>query len=282
MATAAPKEPAVKFVLGVAAVFAAPFVSGILLARGAIALGTSERAPVQLSQAGGLSLTPQVVERRARVGSAASVTVANTTARPVRVTLRPRPWLQASDGTVAPNPSRTLTRLLRVTPSTFVLAAGAKRAVRLSLRRHPAGGSLYGALDLTGVPRGARPRHGIAVRYRLIGSLRLDPARPRLRVRAGALKVTGRTGRQAAILPLRNTGNTVEPITGRVVLTGPRGTRPNTLRPVRVVPRRLVNLTLGTYRGLLRGQPPGRYRLDVTLLQGGRTVLHTTRTLTLR
>jgi hypothetical protein len=96
----------------------------------------------------------------------------------------------------APDPHRTLTRLVRPTPSTFTMAANSRR----TLRRHPSNGSLYGALDLTGVPRGLRLPNGIAPRYRLIGSLRLDPVRRRMRVRAGTLKVTGRSGRHAIVL----------------------------------------------------------------------------------
>ena len=79
----------------------------------------------------------------------------------MRVTLRPRPWLQALDGTVSPDPHRTLARLVRASPSTFTMAAGSRRTVRLTLRRHPSGGSLYGGLDLSGVPRGARLPNGI-------------------------------------------------------------------------------------------------------------------------
>ena len=142
-----------KLVLMYTAVLAGPLISGVGLARGAIALATGEPPAARAAQNGGVSLTPSIVERRARVGATSTVTVANTTTRPVRVTLR----------------------------------------------RHPAGGSLYSALDFTGIPN----------------------------------------------LPLRNTGTTVEPITGHVALTGPRGTRANSLRPVRIVPRRLVRLTLG-------------------------------------
>ena len=43
----------------------------------------------------------------------------------------------------------------------------------------------------------------------------------------------------------------------------------------------LVRMTLGTYRGLLRDLPAGRYRLSITLSQAGRTVLHATRTVRL-
>ena len=111
----------------------------------------------------------------------------------------------------------------------------------------------------------------------MIGSLRLDPERPDLRVRAGSVKVTGPSGRHALVLALRNSGNTAEPITGQVTLAGAFGRRQSTLHPVRIVPRRLAHLTLGTYRGLLRGWPAGRYTLAVTLSQGGRVVLRTTR-----
>jgi hypothetical protein len=279
--TADAKEPTVKLILGAGAVLAAPLFAGATLAG---AVGSA--APVAVSAtaataAGGLSLTPSIAERQAKVGAATVVTVANTTGHTVRVTLRPRPWLQAANGTVSPDPHRTLARLVRASPSTFTMAARERRTIRLTLRRHPSGGSLYGALDLTGVPRGVRLPNGITPRYRLIGSLRLNPTTPRTRVRAGALRVTGRSGRHAMVMPVRNLGNTVEPITGRVRLIGPRGARPNVLKPVRVVPRRLIRMTLGTYRGLLRDQPAGRYRLSITLSQAGRTVLRTTRSVRL-
>jgi hypothetical protein len=277
-------EPTAKLILGAGAVLAAPLFAGAALAGAVGSAAPRPAVPAAPSSvpAGGISIIPQIVQHPARVGRSASVTVSNTTRHSVRVTVRPRPWLQAADGTVVPNPHRRLSRLIRTRPSTFTLAAGARRAVRLTLRRHPPGGSLYGALDVSGVPRGVRLPNGIAPRYRLIGSLRLDPAEPRLRVRAGALKVTGRRGHHAIAMPLRNLGNTVQPITGRVVMTGPRGKRrPNTLHAVRVVPRRSIRLTLGTYRGLLRGRPAGRHRLEITLRQGGRTVLHTTRTVRL-
>jgi hypothetical protein len=124
--------------------------------------------------------------------------------------------------------------------------------------------------------------NGIVPRYRLVGSLRFNPVKPVVRVRTGHLTVTGRSGRHAVVLPVRNRGNTVEPVVGRVTLRGPGGARPNVLKPIRIVPRRTVNMTLGTYRGLLRGQPRGRYVISVTLTQRGRTVLRTTRRFTLR
>ncbi len=266
-----------KLILATVAVMATPFICEIVPAKAVTAVAGAALPPPAASAAGSLSLTPQIVEHRARVGRVGAVTVVNHTGKPLRMSLRARPWIQSPAGAVSVDPDRTLGRLVLVSPSSFTLAAGARRGLSLTLRRHPSGGSLYGGLDLTGAPVGERPRNGIAVRYRLVGSLRLDPARPRMRVRAGSLRVTGRAGRHAAVLAVRNTGNTVQPVTGRVILTGPHGTRPNTLQPVRIVPRRVVNVTLGTYRGLLKGQPRGRYRMAVTLTQGGRTVVNTTR-----
>jgi hypothetical protein len=273
-----PNEPTVKLILGTGAVLAAPLFAGATLAG---AVGSAAPAPAVFAQGGGLSLTPTVGERRVDESRSSSATVANTTGHVVRVTIRPRPWLQAADGTVSPDPNRTLARLVRISPSNLTMPAHSRRTVRLTLRHHAPGGSLYGALDVSGVPRRVRLANGITPHYRLIGSLRLNPRKPRTRVAAGAPRVTGRSGRHAILLPVRNLGNTVEPISGRVVLSGPRGGRANVLKPTRVVPRRLVQMTLGTYRGLLRGRQPGRYRLSITLSQSGRTVLRTTRSVRL-
>jgi hypothetical protein len=241
-----------------------------------------DKPAAHASAAGGLSLTPQRVERIARVGATASVTLVNTTGRPLRITVRVRPWRQARGGAVTPDTRRTLRRQVAVRPSAFKLAAGARRAVTVRLKRHPPGGSLYGGVDVVGVPVHAKPLNGIVPRYRLVGSLRLNPVKPVVRVRPGHLKVTGRSGRHALVLPVRNRGNTVEPVVGRVSLLGPNGTRANVLKPIRIVPRWTVSVTLGTYRGLLRGQPRGRYAIAVTLTQRKRTVLRTTRRFTLR
>jgi hypothetical protein len=271
----------VKYAIGAVAVFAAPCLCGIVLANGVIAVADDQHG-AHASAAGGLSLTPQRVERTARVGVTGSVTLVNSTRRPLRITAKVRPWKQARGGTVTPDTRRTLSRQVALTPSAFELAAGARRTVSIRLKRHPAGGSLYGGIDIVGVPVGAKPLNGIVPRYRLVGSLRLNPVKPVVRVRPGRLKITGRSGRHALVLPVRNRGNTVEPVVGSVTLLGPGGTRPNTLKPIRIVPRRTVNLTLGTYRGLLRGQPRGRYAVAVTLTQRGRTVLRTTRRFALR
>jgi hypothetical protein len=172
--TAGAKDPTAKLILGAGAVLAAPLFAGATLAGAVGSAAPAPAAVAALGPTGGLSLTPSTVQRKAKVGAASVVTVANTTEHTVRVTLRPRPWRQAADGTVSPDPHRTLSRLVRTSPSAFTMAPNSRRTVRLTLRRHPPGGSLYGALDLSGVPLGARLPNGIVPRYRLIGSLRLD------------------------------------------------------------------------------------------------------------
>jgi hypothetical protein len=205
-------EPTAKLILGAGAVLAAPLFAGATLAG---AVGSA--APAAVTPAGGRALTPSIVQRQATAGAAAVLTVANTTEHTMRVTLRSRPWRQAADGTVSPDPHRTLAPLVRMSPTAFTMAPHSRRTIRLTLRRHPPGGSLYGALDLTGIPLDARLPNGIVPRFRLIGSLRLDPASIRRRVQPGALDATGRRGRHAIAMPLRNLGNSIEPIAGRRV-----------------------------------------------------------------
>jgi hypothetical protein len=253
-------------------VLAVPLFAGATLAG---AIGSAAPAPTApaaaTTRAEGLSLTPSIVQLRP--DRAATVTITNTAGHAMHVTIRIRPWLQAPDGTVAPDPHRTLTRLVHASPARVTLAAGSRRTIRLSMRRRPPGGSLFGALDVSGARREVLAFSRIAPRYRLIGSLRLNPSRVRTRLLARAPSVTKGAGLWEIVLPVRNLGNTVEPISGRVVITGPNGTHRNVLAPVRVAPRRQVAISLGTFPEL----PDGRYRLAITLRQAGRTVLHTTR-----
>ncbi len=153
-----------KYAIGAVAVLAAPCLCGIVLAHGAIAVAKREPA-ARPSVAAGLSLTPQRVEKIARVGATGAVTVANGTGRPIRVTVRVRPWRQARGGVVTPDLRRTLRRQLAVSPSAFRLAAGVRRTVSIRLKRHPSGGSLFGGIDVVGVPVGAKPLNGIVPRY---------------------------------------------------------------------------------------------------------------------
>ena len=222
-------------------------------------------APRAAAAQGGLSVTPSILETTARSGASASTTVTNTTARTLRVTVKPRPWRQARSGAVAADRTRRL-RGVALSTRRFTLAPGARRDVYVTMGRVPAGGSRFGALDVVGRP--APRRTGVNVAYRLVPSLRFNPARAarRYAVRAGAARVAGRAGARTLKLLVRNAGNTVDPVGGSVRITGGGGGRSGTIAAVRILPGRLVALRLASLAGLRRGA----YTARVTLTQGGR------------
>ena len=222
-----------------------------------------------LAARGGLSITPGILEAPARPGGIGAVEIANTTAKPMKVGLAVRPWLQSRSGAVSPNRRKTLGKV-RPSRTSFGLRAGATRTVPLSLARLPARGSLYGAIEVTGTPK--RPGgKGIKVAYRLITSLRLFPPAPARRFRARAVRLFehGSTRHGALFLAVKNAGNTIDPIGGRVRISGRGRTLSGVVAPKAILPGATVNLRLARLRGSL---PRGRYRVVVRLTQAGRVV----------
>jgi len=185
----------------------------------------------------------------------------------MKVRLVVHPWIQSRNGAVTPNRRKTLGRL-RPNRRTFRLRAGGTRAVRLSLARRPKRRSLYGAVEVTGSPKRSRGK-GVKVAYRLVTSLRLNPARRgrRFRARAGRLFEHGTTRRGALFLAVKNAGNTIVPIGGRVRVSGRGVTLSGIVEPKTVLPGATVNLRLARLRGTLHR---GRYKIAVRLTQGGR------------
>jgi hypothetical protein len=237
-------------------------------------------ALTQALAAGGLSMSPAILEHAAAPGAIGDVEVSNTTAGPLAITVTPRPWSQARSGAVAPNRRKTLSQV-RASATSFTLAAGAQRTVSLTLLSKPSAGSLFGSLEIIGKPPAAKPkRAGIVAAYRLVGSLRLQPAdaQRKLRVTAGSLRITGKGAKRAIAIALKNAGNTIDPISGTARLTGSRGSRSVALTAKRVVPGASIDLGLGRTKGL----PKGRYRARVALFQAGKPVLTTTRTFRIR
>jgi hypothetical protein len=220
--------------------------------------------------AGGLSISPAILEHRATVGGVGTVVVSNTANTPLKVTVTPRPWRQARSGAVSPNRSKTLRSSVKVSATSFTLAAGTKRNVAVSLTKKPAGGALFGALEVVGKPTTKPTGNGITAQYRLISSLRLTAAKARHGVRIGDARVSGKS----AVVAVRNTGNTVDPVAGSVRLVGPRGTLNNAIAAVRVLPGALVDLKLSALSAL----PKGTYTATISLTQGGAKVATAKRT----
>ncbi|HEY6758754.1 MAG TPA: hypothetical protein VI318_04665 [Baekduia sp.] len=221
---------------------------------------------------GGLSVTPAVIERTAVRGDTAPITVVNSTTQALKVTVTPRPWTQSRSGAVVPNRRRTLLSSLGVSVRSFTLPAGGRRTVTMNVKSVPKAGSLYGSIETVGLPTKTK-KNGITAAYRLISTLRLNPptSRRHLAVHASAPRVKGRT----IVLPVKNTGNTVSPITGDVRIKGALGTRTSAVASSHILPGSTVDLGLGSTKGL----PAGSYTVTVSLVQDGKKVLRSTRKL---
>jgi hypothetical protein len=248
----------------VAGVVAAAVAGGAVIARADGARPQASAAP------GGLAVSPVLIERPAAAGPVGTVTVTNRTRERLDVTVKARPWVQSSSGAVSVNRRRTLGGI-ELSDEGFALAPGAKQAVAVTLRGAPAGGSAYGGIEVIGLPVGDRA--GVVAGYRLISSLRLNPATPVLSLKAGAAKVVGTGAERAVVLPVGNAGNTVQPVSGSVRLKGPLGTRQRSIGSLRILPGKTVNVLLSAANSL----PAGSYTATVRLLQGKQTTAITKR-----
>jgi hypothetical protein len=212
---------------------------------------------------GGLSVTPAVLEHRAQLGGVGSYTLSNTTKETLRVTVTVRPWRQQLNGTVVSDPRANLTRYVRATARTFTLRAGTKRPVSFRMVRRAPSGSLYASVEAFGKPTNTKGRKGIIPQYRIVSSLRLNPRSRSFKLKTGAAQV--RSG--SLILPVRNLGNTIEPVSGTYKLSGP-ASRSGNIAGMKVIPGKLVGLNLGAARGLKKG----RYTVTASLVQAGKRV----------
>ncbi len=231
------------------------------LATGGVIAQADDAAPRAKASAGGVSVTPQTVEHTARKGSLGSVTIKNTTSDTLKMTVRVRPWIQnRTTGQVNPNLNVSLSRYMRANRSSFNLAAGASKVVSIMQRRTPPGGSLYAAIEVLGKPRHAKARNGIIPNYRVVGRLRANPSRKRVSLRAGRIGYIGRGSGRQVVMPIRNTGNTLDPIGGSVTFTGPTG-KTNALKAITPIPGQVVNLIGGHISTFKKGRYTARWSI---------------------
>jgi hypothetical protein len=209
---------------------------------------------------GGLSVTPASLENRSKLGTIGSLTLNNTTRETLRVTVTVRPWRQQLNGTVISDPRSNLTRYVRATKRSFRIGAGAKRPIKFRMVRRLS--SLYASVDSLGKPVKTKGRKGIIPNYRLISKLRLNPKRKTYRFRTGAAQVRQGT----IILPVRNLGNTIDPISGTFRISGPASKSGN-MSGIAALPGKLIGLNLGSTRGMKKG----RYTVTATVKQGSRS-----------
>jgi hypothetical protein len=237
----------------------------------ALAAGGAALAAGRPAQTGGLSLSPALLVAAPQPGALGTITIANRSPTALAVTVTPRPWNESAAGKFAPDRRATLAQV-RVSAESFTLAPGAEQKVAVTLTGAPAGGSLYGALDVTGLPAGAASRQGAVLGYRLVGTLRLPPAQKRFGLVAGTVKRAGK----AAVLPVTSTGNTIDPISGQVSVKGVRGTLNDSVSDLRILPGKQVNVMLA------RSLRKGSYSATVTLKQGGAKLLTAKRLFSVR
>jgi len=236
-------------------------------------------AGTSLAAGGGLSVSPGIFEHTANSGNVGSLEISNTTGKSMAVKVVLRPWVQSPSGEVSPNRGRTLGEV-RLSASSFTLGAGSSQSVGVSLTRTPAGRSLYGAVEVTGTPSG-RASNGIKVAYRLVSSLRLDApgGAQSFRAQGGSLVEQGSVKQGTLLLAVRNTGNTIAPIGGKVRISGSGHSLSANATAKVIVPGATVNVPLTELAGSL---PRGRYTVSVALSQGGHGLGTVTRTIALR
>ncbi len=244
----------------------------------AATLGMLIAAGVSVAAGGGMSISPGIVEHVASRGSVGSIKISNTTGTSMAVKVTLRPWLQARSGEVSPNRSATLGEV-GVSLRSFTLGANASRSVSLSLSRTPTQRSIYGALEVTGLPSG-RVSRGLKVAYRLVSSLRLDSPKnaQTFHAQPSVLVEQGSARHGTLLLAVRNTGNTIAPIGGAVVVSGQGRSLRTTAGTKTIVPGQTVNVPLVELLGSL---PAGRYTVTVALTQGGHSLGTVRRTIAL-
>jgi len=215
--------------------------------------------------AGGLSVTPAALEHTAKRGTVGSLTLNNTTNETLRVSITVRPWRQELFGKVLPDMRTTLTKYVRASSRSFTMRRSARRTIPMRMLRGTRSGSLYGAVDVIGKPTKTKGRRGIIPNYRLISKIRLNApkSKKRYRLRTGGAQL--RSG--YVILPVRNLGNTIDPIGASYSISGPSG-RNGTAGAVAALPGKLIGLKLAASRGMRRG----RYTVTARVTQAGRAV----------
>jgi hypothetical protein len=208
------------------------------------------------------------VTRTAQAGAVDKVFVLNNSATALDVTAKARPWIQSAGGAVSPNRRGTLGGV-SVSDQAFSLAPGARKELTVTLNNAPA--YLYGALEVIGLPSDLSKRKGVVAGYRLVSALRYNAGTATYGLKAGTAKVSGKGSAKTLTLPVRNTGNTIAPVTGRVSLKGPLGTKNSSIKSTRILPGKSVSLGLAAARSLRAGS----YRATVSLTQNKKTTKFT-------
>jgi hypothetical protein len=220
---------------------------------------------------GGLAVSSGTIEAPARAGAYGPVKVTNRSATALTITVTPRQWTQAANGKVAPKRRGGLAGVSVSAPS-FTLKPGEERDLTVNVASIPSSGVLYGALEVVGLPADVATRKGLVVGYRVVNAIRMLPSAPKPGVSAGTIKA----GKGTASLPLKNTGNTLDAVSGKVAVKGARGTSNLSVASVKILPGKTINVSLGSKLA------KGSFTAKITLRQKGKTVVNTTKKFTVK
>jgi hypothetical protein len=213
---------------------------------------------------GGLKVMPAIIENKAAAGPInPPMTITNNSSKRIDVKVAARPWTQSTSGATTLNRRKSLAGV-QLSETSFSLAPKAHKDVTVTVS---SGASLYGGIEVIGLPDGADDQDGVVLGYRLISSLRMDPATPEFDLVASSPKVTGKGADRAVVLPVKNAGNTIQPVSGMVSLKSALGTRQRDLDSIRILPGKRVDVLLSSVKAL----KPGSYTATVRLTQGGKT-----------
>ena len=239
--------------------------AGLALAAGAAAGQKATAGGASAAQAdGGLYVSSATIEAPAKAGAYGPFTVANQSGADMTVTVAPRQWTQAASGDVSPNRRGGLSGV-SVSASSFTLKAGEKRDLTVNVSSIPSAGALYGALEVVGLPSDAATRKGLVLGYRVVSAIRLLPAAPKPGVSAGTIKAAKGT----ATLPIKNTGNTLDPVSARIDVKTARGTQ-RVSSTVKILPGKTIQLSLGKLQ-------KGSASAKITLRQKGKVLVNSTK-----
>jgi hypothetical protein len=235
-------------------------------AGGAIAQADNAGPVAHAAANGGIVLRPETVEHLARKGNVGKVTIRNTTNGTLKTTVTVRPWNQnRASGKVNVNLRVNLSPYVVSLPRTFNLGAGQSRTVTVRVRRTPLHGSLYGALEVFGKQLHVKAHNGIIPQYRIVGRVRLNPRKARPNLNIGTANLIGRGRGRTLILQVRNTGNTLDAVTGTGSITGPMSRTVN-LTPTAIVPGQVVYVKALNVSGMKKGF----YHVRFNVSQGNR------------
>jgi hypothetical protein len=220
----------------------------------AIAQANGGAGPVARAAAnGGISLRPDTVEHLATKGSVGKITIKNTTGGTLKTTVTVRPWAQnRTTGNVSENYRVNLSPYVVANVRTFNLGAGQSRVVTMRVRRTPPHGSLYAALDVFAKQLHVKKHNGIIPQYRVVGRVRLNPKRKNQALKFGTANIVGKGKNRTLILQVRNSGNTLDAVTGTANITGPMKKTVN-LTPVAIVPGQVVFVRALNINGMKKG-----------------------------